>query len=528
MATRTSRILGPDGLPLRVEDRTLRARTARPAVVGRRRAQQWQGVIATLTPERLRQLLRSVAQGVWTPDFFELAEEMEERDLHYRGVLQQRRLTAANAAVDVVPASEDAPDQEAARLVRRDILGSKGLRAMLLDLLDAVGKGVAVVEVVWTRRGGLWVPAGYHRVDPRWLAWDPDDGESPWLLGAGDDPAAARDPRGARGWFRDARPLLEDPGKFIYFPHRSKAGLPTRGGLAYAVSVVYLLKSMSVRDWWAFARAYGQPLRIGKYGPDADDDDIATLVEAVSAIAEDAGCVIPDSMLIEFAQAARAGASGSGETLFQGMSDWADKQVSKAVVGQTMTVDDGSSLSQAEIHDDIRRDLVEDDVRQLWETVSGTLVEWYCDLNAGLRGMPAARPAGCPRIAPPPAEDELPVDAIVKLAAAGLRVPQGWLRERLGVPAPAGDEEVLGAAPSGPPSLIPPPPRGMFHAEDGSGWLEVADALTRPVLEALEAAAGADEFLALASRLDVPRALADDLALACFEARVSGETDPEP
>jgi phage gp29-like protein len=40
-----------------------------------------------------------------------------------------------------------------------------------------------------------------------------------------------------------------------------------------------------------------------------------------------------------------------------------DKQVSKAVVGQTMSTDDGSSQAQATIHNEVRVDLLQADAK---------------------------------------------------------------------------------------------------------------------------------------------------------------------
>ena len=533
---KTPVILGPDERPLRLVKRELVERTARPTLVGFRRAQQWRSVITGLTPARLRTLLHSVAQGTWTPDFFELAEEMEERDLHYRGVLQQRKLKAAGAPVDVVPASDDARDMEIADSVRAHVLHGPGAHDARLELLDAVGKGVSCQEIVWAMRTGRWVPAAYHRVDQRWLAFDTVDGETPYLVG-GDAPGAARAHHPGAGaghhWGAHAAPLT--PGKFLYHRHRSKSGLPARGGFSYAVCTMYLLKSTAAKDWWAFAEVFGLPVRVGKYGPNATDDDIGTLVDAIAMIASDAGCVIPDSMGIEFVQAARAGGASGSESLFEAMTDWCDAQVSKAVVGQTMTVEDGSSLSQAQIHADIRDDIVEDDVRQMCDTLSGTLVPWFCALNF------PARPAGWPRIAPPPDEDAVVVEDVVRAVGAGLNVGQKWMRERMGIPDPAPGEEVLSGRPPGgaapgaaedddePPSA---PGTASLHAAedplDESAWLALSDELVAPVLDALDAAGTPEEFLELANRAGVPRTLARDLALQCFAARIEGETERAP
>ncbi|MED8409153.1 DUF935 family protein, partial [Escherichia coli] len=62
----------------------------------------------------------------------------------------------------------------------------------------------------------------------------------------------------------DGVPLT--PGKFIVHQPRLKSGLPLRNGLARLVAVMYMLKSFTVRDWWAFAEKFGIPVTVGKYG----------------------------------------------------------------------------------------------------------------------------------------------------------------------------------------------------------------------------------------------------------------------
>ena len=240
--------------------------------------------------------------GTWTPDFFELAEEIEERDLHYRGVLQQRKLKAAGAALEVVAASDDEADQAIAADVREQVLQGPGFHGLLLELLDALGKGVACVEIVWRRDGSRrWLPAHYHRVDPRWLVFRDDDGETPLLMrdrisdaGEARPVSATAAGYGWSGWTLPADDLT--PGKFLYHRHKAKSGLATRGGLAYSVATMYLLKSTAVRDWWAYGELFGLPSRIGKYGRTATDDDIRILEDAIAALASDAGCVVPESV----------------------------------------------------------------------------------------------------------------------------------------------------------------------------------------------------------------------------------------
>ena len=525
-------LYGPDGRPLPAPPtRELTRRVAQPTHTGWRRAQQWRSVVTTLEPVRLRNIFHALAQGTWTPDFFELAEEIEERDLHYFGVLQQRKLKAAGAAIEVVAASDDEADQEIAADVREQVLQGPRFHQLLLDLLDALGKGVALVEVVWMREGARrWLPAGYHRVDPRWLVFRDDDGETPLLLRDRWDAAAGRMPKAAAtgygwsGWTMPADELA--PGKFVYHRHRAKSGLATRGGLAYSVAAMFLLKSTAVRDWWSYGELFGLPSRIGKYGPTATDEDVRILEDAIAALASDAGCVIPESMDIGLEMPTSGGGS-AGPLLFAGQAKWCDEQTSKAVVGQTMTADDGSSRAQAEVHADVRDDLVRDDVRQLCETVTDGLVHWYCRLNH------PPRPAGWPRVELPPPREEIDLDRVFEAADRGMRVPVAWLHDRLGVPMPEGDEPVLAGRPAG---RTEPAPAPELHAADPAMAAAerelaeltrtgaVAEELAGIVRAALRGADNADAFLDVAIDAGVPEELAEDLALRRFMTRVEADT----
>lgn len=329
-----------------------------PGAVAGRHAWQWQDLLASLTPSSLRCILQGVAAGLSMETYLEIAEQLEERDLHYRSVLQQRRLAVAAAPIEVVvPAgcSCQASDIEC-------LIEAPSWHAMMMDLLDALGKGFAVVEVIWHSDRSGWSPAHYERVDPRHLVFDSQNGRTIRLRGESETD--------------------EDlpTGKFIQHFHRSKCGLPARGGLAYAVATISLLKSAAIRDWWSYAEIYGLPTRIGRYGPNASEQDIQTLAEAVAALASDAGAVIPESMHIDIQQL--SGVKGGGE-LFENMVRWCDEQISKAVLGVTLTADAGASLAQARVHQEIRRDLLAEDQRQLLASLSEQIVRWYVDLRWG-------------------------------------------------------------------------------------------------------------------------------------------------
>ncbi|EJM77248.1 DUF935 domain-containing protein [Pseudomonas sp. GM60] len=237
------------------------------------------------------------------------------------------------------------------------------------------------------------------------------------------------------------------PYKFIVHLPRIRSGLPIRGGLARLAAVGYMCKAWTWKDWMGFADIFGMPMRVGRYGPGASKDDIATLMSAVANLGSDAAAVIPDSMRIDFTQAANV--TGAGD-FFKGLAEWWDKQVSKAVVGQTMSTDDGSSMAQALVHNEVRLDLLQADAKAESNTLNRYFVRPWCDLN-----FAPGRPY--PRLiidVPQPEDTKLLVDALEKLVPLGLKVEQSVIRDKLNIPAPAVGAELLGIpAPVATPSL---------------------------------------------------------------------------
>lgn len=131
----------------------------------------------------------------------------------------------------------------------------------------------------------------------------------------------------------------------------------------------------------------------GRYGPDAAESDIETLMGAVANLGSDAAAVMPDSMRIEFHQPS----SRAGADVFRDLARYMDSQISKAVLGQTMTTDDGSSRAQAEVHNAVRGDILAADARQLAATLQRDLIAPFTRLNFGADAAPPRlRFAGAP------------------------------------------------------------------------------------------------------------------------------------
>ena len=280
-----------------VDTAYLRDEQAAPTMAGVRNIYSVMHPSVGLTPEKLIAIQREAEAG--DPYLYlELAEEMEEKDLHYLAVISTRKQAIAGAELIVTPASEAAEDLRAADLVQ-DFVGGGAfdLESALYDILDAVGKGFSATEIIWDTSGREWIPKRLMWRDPRWFMFDWISGEELLVRTLRDEgplvpaDAAAVSPakpspdvprasashyRGSR-WYsgsgNDARigiqPLTAPlkPFKFIVHVAKAKAGLPVRGGLARAAGWAYLFKNYVLKDWVTFAEIFGQPLRLGNTAP---------------------------------------------------------------------------------------------------------------------------------------------------------------------------------------------------------------------------------------------------------------------
>jgi len=410
-----SPIVDASGRPIRKAE--LKQELAAPSLTGVR--QTWHNSIAdNLTPDRLGMILRAAANNDGH-DYLTLAEEMEEREPHYASVLGTRKRAVSGLDIQVEAASDDAADVRLADAVR-DLVRDAAFGTLVEDLLDALGKGYSVAEIMWAARGGEWWPREYVWRDPRFFRFDQATGRQLRLI---DQHNVA-----------EGIPLA--PFKFIVHKPRLKSGLPMRGGLARLVAVSYMAKSYTLTDWLAFAEVFGMPLRLGRYNSNAKQDEVDILRAAVANLGSDAAAILPEGMKIEFQEIAN---TQGGADLFQGLAEWVDKQTSKAVLGQTMTADDGSSQSQATVHNDVREDIQRADAKHLDHTLARDLVKPFIDLNYGVqRRYPTIRIH-----IPQPENIQQLVSAVKDLVPLGLRVESSVISDKLGLPDPDKGAHIL-------------------------------------------------------------------------------------
>ncbi len=446
---RTPQLLDYRGRPIRRADLT--GERSGPTTTGLRSVWSTHD-LGDLTPERVAAILREAetpGHGA-SERYVELAEVMEERDLHYLGTLQVRRRRVAQIGVTVEPVSDAADDVRDADLVRA-FLGRADLEDELIDLLDALGKGYSVCEILWDHSEGQWVPQRLEWRLPQWFDFDRDTG-------------ARLMQREGGAWAELA------PWKYVTHTARAKAGLPIRGGLARVAAWAWLIKRYALHDWARFLEVYGHPFRLGRYDAGSTDADRQVLYRAVRELGVDMAAIIPDSMSVELVSA--QGSTANAE-IYRDLITYLDNQVSIAVLGQTLTTQPGASGSYAlgQVHQLVREDIERSDGRQLAATLRRDLAIPMIQLNHGPR--PAYPRTAIERISDP--DMKLIAESLEKLVPLGLRVRADQVRTWLGLDAPDDDDEVLAApraaAPPGapPPDAPDPPEPPPARARDAGG-----------------------------------------------------------
>jgi phage gp29-like protein len=470
-------------------------------------------VASSLTPMRLAAVLQNAANGDHH-EFLTLAEEMEERDPHYASVLGTRKRAASGIDHEIESATDAPNDVRIADDVRA-MLARHDIGTLIEDMLDGLGKGYSCIEILWDMSERQWSPAGFDWRDPRFFTLDRVTGRQLLLL-------------------TDASPFGEPlkPFKFITHLPRVKSGLPVRSALARLSATSYMCKSWALSDWMTFAEIFGMPIRVGKYHSNATAEEKNTLRMAVANLGSDAAAIMPDSMKIEFHE---GGKGSGGNDLFERLCIFLDKQVSKGVLGQTMTADDGSSQAQAKVHNEVRIDILSADAKQLEAAINQQLIRPYVDLNHGPQ-------TAYPRLRLPVAEPEdidSLVTAVEKLVPLGLKVSQKHMRSKLAIPDPGKDDELLGSPKS---DTAPALNHQTALNRDTSGSSDDIDALAddmidwepqmtglvNPIQQLLDECESPEEFAdrlpELMARMD-NTAVIDGLADAFFQSRAIGNAD---
>jgi phage gp29-like protein len=394
---------------------------------------------------------RCAREGVYA-----LYHEMEQKDAHLFSVLQTRRNALLACAWKVVPAAASTADTRAAATVEQVLRAIPNLQAVLYHLLDAQAKGYALAEIVWAsnaRTGAVWIES----IVPRQQCNFAFDAEGELYLlealggtGSSDRGSGSASP-GADGI--DPKKLLPRPGelqimtqsarrmparKFLRLSFQGTTCSPYGSGLCEKAYWYYWFKRNNVRYWSSYNERSATPTAVAKHSSGTDQREIDELKQLVGETGQRTGIVLTQDSSVEYLQAQ---GGSTGET-FRALADWCNDEISKVVLGQTLTTSEGrrsGSLALGTVHERVRRDYLAADARALGEMLTEQLSRWVTDFNFGTD-------VDAPRVVfdfADPAEFATDLQVDRELVKMGVSLPRGYFYEKYRRPAPSSGEREL-------------------------------------------------------------------------------------
>lgn len=380
-----------------------------------------------ITPSKLKSILEDAENGDITAQH-ELFMDIEEQDSAIGANIQTRKRAILTLDWRIAEPRNATPAEEKLQTEIDELFYQyPNLENLLMDMMDAVGHGFSALEIEWKLEGGKYIPNNFIARPQSWFKLDKNDN----LL--------LKTPSNAMG-----EPLR--PFGWVVHSHKSRSVQLARMGLFRTLAWLYMFKHYSVRDFAEFLELYGMPIRIGKYGAGATNEEKRTLLRALAQIGHNAAGIMPDSMAIELHNAANTGA-GSGNNPFLQMVDWCEKSIARLILGQTLTSGaDGKSSTNAlgNVHNEVRRDLLVSDAKQVAQTITQQIILPYLQINVdpniALHRVPYFE-------FDTKKYDDLSTfaDAIPKLVGIGVQIPEKWTRDKLGIPEAQDGEVVLKA-----------------------------------------------------------------------------------
>lgn len=161
-----------------------------------------------------------------------------------------------------------------------------------------------------------------------------------------------------------------------------EAGEPLNLGLFLKAAQHTIPKKNMLAFWDTFGEIFGMPMRIAKTSS-RDPKVLNRLNDMLVQAGASQTAVMPLDTELEFIESTR----GDAYNVYNQRVDRANSELSKLIIGQTMTIEDGSSLSQSQTHLQVFQNLIEEDADMLRDVVNNQLIPRMVKHGFPLKGL---------------------------------------------------------------------------------------------------------------------------------------------
>lgn len=433
------------------------------------------------------------------------------RDEQVYATLNQRLDAAVDVGWTVEPGGTKQQDKRAAKDLEEQLQKLK-FDTICRQMLFGVWFGYSVAECMWKADGSRVTLADIRVRACDRFRWDDD---RTMLL---------------RTWQAPHGEPVPDHKFWVLARGGEHGDVPHGPGLAYWCYWPSWMRRNGHRFWAVAMEKFGMPTPKGKYPP-GDEASKNALLDVLRQLSAGAGVAIPEGQDIDLLYSLR---SMSGD--FKAFPEYFDRMISKVILGQSSTTEQGPWRGTAEVQKDVRDEAVKADCRLLGESFQD-VVSWITAWN-----HPTAAPPKVIRDASPPEDLDQRAEREERVSRmSGLRPTKKHVEETYGgewepkpMPDPAApgdtDPDDPGAADNA--QLAEPDDdavdREIKDLLAGEGWEPLMLPSINPILAAVREAG---DLETLRKRIDegdlfqdVDSAkLADVLGNMMFSAETSGE-----
>lgn len=236
------------------------------------------------------------------------------------------------------------------------------MRNIIEQMMEAIGMGFAVHEIIWdsvdTELGKLILPVAIKDKPQEWFRFD-DEGAL--ILQK-----------------KDCTREMMPERKFLVTRRQATASNPYGVPVYASCFWPMAFKKGGLKFWMIFIEKYGMPKAIGKATGTATEQEQQKFLKALAGLVRDAVAVIPQNGTVELLEANSAASNPHKEII-----QWADSEISKAWLGETLTTEQtssGGTQAMATVHNDVRSDLAIDDAAMVESSVN-QLIKWIYEIN---------------------------------------------------------------------------------------------------------------------------------------------------
>lgn len=246
--------------------------------------------------------------------------------------------------------------------IYNDILKNTDILSLIGNILNAYLFGYSPIEITWKKFGSYILPVEYTEKPHEWFYFNSE----------GDF------------FFKDktqgGKKQIDFKNNFKFLLPRNNPTFLNPYGQAVLSRCFWNVAFINggMEFWVKFSEKYGMPYMFGKYDRNMTDKEKTDFLKTLSDMVQDAIGLIPSDGSVDIMQ---TGSSGSSE-IYKDLITKCENNISKAILGQTLTTDIGNNGSYAasQTHFGVREDIINSD-KQLVEKTINQLISFINIVN---------------------------------------------------------------------------------------------------------------------------------------------------